>query len=318
MDRLLRRVALALLSFFFANLLRRFGGRPSPMVQVAFWMTGTILSFSAMAIAGRAVSNGLDPFEIMLYRSLFGVVIVVSAARLAGTLGQITARHRSLHLIRNLCHFSGQGLWFYALPLLPLAQVFALEFTSPIWVVVLSPLVLGEKLTRSRVGVALLGFVGILIVARPSVVTMNIGLLAAALSAVCFAGSIILTKRLTRSETITCILFYLTTMQLAFGAICAGIDGDVAVPSAAHWPWLILIGFAGVCAHFCLTTALALAPAAVVVPFDFIRLPAIAVVGLLLYNEPLDGFVFLGAGVIFAANYVNIWRETRSLPSPKR
>ena len=73
-----------------------------------------------------------------------------------------------------------------------------------------------------------------------------------------------------------------------------------------------------VCAHFCLTTALALAPAAVIVPFDFIRLPAIAVVGLLLYNEPLDGFVFLGAGVIFAANYVNIWRETRSVPSPKR
>ena len=243
MDRLLRRVALALRSFFFASLLRRFGGRPSPMGQVAFWMTGTILSFSAMAIAGRAVSDELDPFEIMLYRSLFGVMIVVSATRLAGTLSQITARHRSLHLIRNLCHFSGQGLWFYALPLLPLAQVLALEFTSPIWVVVLSPLLLGEKLTRSRVGVALLGFIGIFIFARPGVVTMNIGLLAAALSVVCFAESIILTKRLTLSETITCILFYLTTMQLVFGAICAGIVGDVAVPSAAQWPWLILIGF---------------------------------------------------------------------------
>ena len=134
-------------------------------------------------------------------------------------------------------------MWFYALPLLPLAQVFALEFTSPIWVVVLSPLLLGEKLTRSRVGVALLGFIGIFIFARPGVVTMNIGLLAAALSVVCFAESIILTKRLTLSETITCILFYLTTMQLVFGAICAGIVGDVAVPSAAQWPWLILIGF---------------------------------------------------------------------------
>ena len=120
-------------------------------------------------------------------------------------------------------------------------------------------------------------------------------------------------KRLTRSETITCILFYLTTIQLVFGAICTGIDGDITVPPASHWPWLILIGFAGICAHFCLTTALSLAPAALVVPFDFIRLPAIAVVGLVLYNEPLDGFVFLGAGIIFAANYFNIWHETNSL-----
>ena len=282
---------------------------------VALWMSGAIVSFSTMAIAGRAVSDELDAVEILLYRSIFGLGIVLAGAWFAGTLSQINARHRGLHLSRNLCHFSGQALWFSALPLLPLAQIFALEFTSPIWVLVLSPLILGEKLTRLRVGVALVGFVGILIVARPGVVTMNIGVVAAALSAVCFAGSIILTKRLTRTETLTCILFYLTAMQLVFGLVCAGFDGNITLPSLMVWPWLVLIGCAGVCAHFCLITALTLAPAAVVVPFDFIRLPAIAVVGLVFYDEALDIFVLIGAVVIFAANYANIWAETRQPPS---
>ena len=282
---------------------------------VALWMSGAIVSFSTMAIAGRAVSDELDAVEILLYRSIFGLGIVLAGAWFAGTLSQINARHRGLHLSRNLCHFSGQALWFSALPLLPLAQIFALEFTSPIWVLVLSPLILGEKLTRLRVGVALVGFVGILIVARPGVVTMNIGVVAAALSAVCFAGSIILTKRLTRTEALTCILFYLTAMQLVFGLVCAGFDGNITLPSLMVWPWLVLIGCAGVCAHFCLTTALTLAPAAVVVPFDFIRLPAIAVVGLVFYDEALDIFVLIGAVVIFAANYANIWAETRQPPS---
>ena len=282
---------------------------------VALWMSGAIVSFSTMAIAGRAVSDELDAVEILLYRSIFGLGIVLAGAWFAGTLSQINARHRGLHLSRNLCHFSGQALWFSALPLLPLAQIFALEFTSPIWVLVLSPLILGEKLTRLRVGVALVGFVGILIVARPGVVMMNIGVVAAALSAVCFAGSIILTKRLTRTETLTCILFYLTAMQLVFGLVCAGFDGHITLPSLMIWPWLVLIGCAGVCAHFCLTTALTLAPATVVVPFDFIRLPAIAAVGLVFYDEALDIFVLIGAVVIFAANYANIWAETRQPPS---
>jgi drug/metabolite transporter (DMT)-like permease len=120
------------------------------------------------------------------------------------------------------------------------------------------------------------------------------------------------TKKLTRTQSITCILFYLTTMQLVFGLIAAGYDGDIAVPSLAGLPLVLLIGAAGLMAHFCLTNALALAPATVVVPIDFARLPTIAIVGMLLYNEALDIWVFAGAAIIFAGNYFNIWAETRS------
>lgn len=281
-----------------------------PLLAAA-WMLGAIISFTAMAIAARAVSFELDTFEIMTYRSLIGVFLVVGGAAVAGTLGQVTRRSMGLHFIRNLSHFIGQNLWLFAVTLIPLTQVFALEFTTPIWVMVLAVFVLNEPLTRVRVATGLLGFVGILIVTRPWSIGISPGVMAGALAAIGFAFSAVYTRLLTRTETTTCIMFWLTTMQLGFGAICAGIDGDVALPSLVSVPWLIVIGVAGVVAHFCLTTALSLAPAAVVVPIDFVRLPLIAIVGVLLYNEPLQGPVLIGAALIFAATYVNVMFETR-------
>ncbi|HKL04767.1 MAG TPA: DMT family transporter, partial [Roseovarius sp.] len=124
-------------------------------------------------------------------------------------------------------------------------------------------------------------------------------------------GSIMFTKRLTRTETLTCILFWMTLSQSIFGLICAGLDGDIALPSATSLPWLGVIACGGLMAHFCLTTALSIAPATLVSPVDFTRLPLIAVIGLLVYDEPVDIFVIFGAAIIFGANYLNLWSETR-------
>ncbi|MDP3959185.1 MAG: DMT family transporter, partial [Pseudorhodobacter sp.] len=194
---------------------------------------------------------------------------------------------------------------------IPLAQVFALEFTSPIWVILLSPLFLGERITPARALAAALGFAGILIVARPDFAALNPGVVAAAASAICFATTVILTKALTRGESIVSILFWLTLMQAGFGAIGALADGVMHWPTSASLPWLVLIGLTGVFAHFCLTTALSLASASVVVPVDFARLPVIAVVAMMLYGEPLDGWVLIGGAVIFVANWINIRAENR-------
>jgi drug/metabolite transporter (DMT)-like permease len=282
-----------------------------PVLRAGLWMSGAIVSFCAMAVAGRSLAVELDTFEMMLYRSLIGIVLVLAVGGALGRLGEISTRSLGLHAVRNLFHFTGQNLWFFSLTFIPLAQVFALEFTSPLWVTLLAPLVLGERLTRTRAIAAALGFVGILIVARPGFSEMNVGVLAAAASAICFAGNILFTKRLTRTATITGILFWLTVMQAGLGLVTAGWDGDIAWPSAAAWPWIAVIGCAGLLAHLCLTNALKVAPATVVVPFDFIRLPVIAVIGMALYGEALDAFVFIGAAVIFAANYLNIWTESR-------
>lgn len=280
--------------------------------RAALWMLGSIASFSLMAVAGRSVSHELDTFEIMLYRSITGFVILLCVAGVTGRLAEVRTQRLPVHAFRNVAHFTGQNLWFFALTAIPLAQVFALEFTSPLWVLILAPLLLGERLTRMRAIAAVLGFIGILIVARPSPETVNLGTLAAATSAICFALTMIFTKRLTRHDSLTCILFWMTVMQIGFGLVCAGFDGDIALPGSASLPWVIGIGIGGLTAHFCLTTALSIAPATVVIPVDFARLPVIAIVGMLLYDEPLDIFVILGALLIFGGNYLNIWSETRS------
>lgn len=275
-------------------------------------MIGAITSFTIMAVAGRTVSIELDTFEIMLFRSLTGILIVLTVAKISGTLSQVSTRKVNLHFTRNICHFAGQNLWFYAITLIPLAQLFALEFTTPIWVILLSPLLLKERMTAIGLISAGIGFIGILIVARPDPANLSTGVVAAAACAVFFALTAIVTRKLTRTETITTILFYLTVMQAAFGLICAGYDGDISLPSAGTAPWVIVIGIAGLVAHFCLTKALSIAPASIVMPIDFVRLPAIAVVGMLLYDEPLELLVFVGAALIFAANYLNISYATRT------
>jgi len=269
-------------------------------------MIGAITAFTTMAVAGRAASTNLDTFEIMLYRSLFGVAIVVIVAGYAGTFSQVRATKLKLHILRNAAHFTGQNLWFYAITVIPLAQVFALEFTTPIWVIVLSPFLIGERITRIGAFAAALGFVGILIVAQPDPHALNGGIVAAALCAIAFALTAIATRKLTRTETITCILFFLTTIQACFGLLFAGYDGDIALPTTQTLPWVITIGIAGLTAHFCMTKALSIAPASVVMPIDFVRLPIIAVVGIVLYHEPVDALIFVGGGLIFAANYLNI------------
>lgn len=286
------------------------GSRP---LVAAAWMTGAIVSFSSMAVAGRTLSGELDTFEMMMYRSFIGLAVVLGVGLSMGKMREVRFDRLPLHFLRNLAHFTGQNLWFYALSLITLAQVFALEFTSPIWVVVFAVLFLGERLTPMRLLAVALGFAGALAVARPGAGGDPAGLALAAASAVGFAGSIVCTKMLTRTETIFGILFWLTAMQAVMGIVATGWDGDIAWPSAAAWPWVALIGCAGLLAHTCLTNALAVAPATVVTPMDFLRLPVIAMVGMLAYGEPLDVWVFLGAALIFGGNYLNIWSESRRI-----
>ncbi|OAN73997.1 multidrug DMT transporter permease [Jannaschia sp. EhC01] len=289
---------------------------PSNVPLAALWMIGAVVAFSSMAVAGRELSTSLSTFELMTYRSAIGMVLVVAVGAAAGTLGQISTTRLRGHTLRNVFHFIGQNLWFLAVGLIPLAQLFALEFTSPLWVMALAALFLGERLTPVKIGAGVMGFLGVLIVVQPGSVPFSIGMGAALLAAVCFAITAIFTKRLTRDQSITCILFWLTLIQLILGLVFCLYDGHMALPSAATLPWIIVIGIAGLLAHFCLTSAFAHAPASVVMPIDFARLPLIAVVGMIFYAEPLQWGVLIGAVLIFGANYMNILAEHRRSRSP--
>ncbi|HUF86842.1 MAG TPA: DMT family transporter, partial [Thermohalobaculum sp.] len=272
-------------------------GRPDT-ARASLWMIGAIVSLSLMAVAGREVSTDLDTFELMMYRSLIGAALVIAFGAATGRLALARTHQFRLHVVRNVFHFTGQNLWFYGVAVIPLAQLFAFEFTTPIWVALLAPLVLGEAMTRTRALAILLGFLGILVVARPGLSPLGPGHLAALLAAVGFAGNVLATKRLSLTEGVWTIMFWMTCMQVVFGLVCAGIDGDIALPRRESLVWVAIVGVCGLTAHLSITSALRCAPASVVSPMDFARLPVIAMVGMLVYDEPLEVAVFAGAALI--------------------
>jgi drug/metabolite transporter (DMT)-like permease len=192
--------------------------------------------------------------------------------------------------------------------LIPLAQVFALEFTSPIWVMLAAPLLLGERFTRWKVLAVALGFAGMLLIVKPGFTEIGPGTLWAFSCAFGFAGTIIATKRLSATETPFCVLFYMTLMQTPIGmAVLGGLPS--LPPDAGVWFWTVALALGGLSSHYCLTRAYKLADATVVVPLDFTRLPLIAVVGLIAYNEAIDVAVILGGALIVFGNLMNIRAE---------
>ena len=285
---------------------------PAQPLKAAFYMMGAVISFTAMAVAGREMAPRLDTFEIMLYRSLIGVAVVLAAGSAGNRLGEIGRRDLGLHFLRNASHFAGQNLWFWAVTVITLPQLFAFEFSVPLWVALLAPLFLSERLTALRLGTAVVGFAGIMVVARPDLGGFSPGMIAAAASALGFTFTAIATKRLTRRHSTFSIMFWLVVMQAGMGLVFAGFDGDIALPDGATLPWVLLVGLAGLFAHFCITSALQIAPAIIVYPMDFIRLPLAAVIGILFYAEPFQLSVFIGAAIVLAANVANIWNERRA------
>ena len=217
-----------------------------------------------------------------------------------------------LHLRRNLFHYTGQNLWFYAVTVIPLSQLVALEFTNPIWVALLAPFLLGERLTRTRVVGALLGFVGVLVVAQPGHAPLEAGHAAALIAAVCFALNTIFTKQIMRFDSVLCVIFWMTLLQ-GSASLLLSLPGGIPAPSAATAPWLLVVGVTGLTAHYSLTSALSHAPASIVAPMEFIRLPLIALVGMWLYAEPLRPAIFAGAALIIAGNLINLRAESRGL-----
>ena len=287
---------------------------PAAPLKAALWMLGALLSFSGMAVAGREISAELDTFQLMFYRSVLGFLIILGIAAATGGFGQFQTRRLGLHVSRNAIHFVGQFGWFYGVALIPLAEVFAIEFTSPLWVALLAPFFLGERLTRARVLAVVVGFCGAMVVIRPGFTEFNAGTLAVLVAALGFAGSTITTKRLAATEAPLAILFYMSLVQAPLGLLPS--LGNLQMPGGVTWAWLVVVTLAGLSAHFCMAQAFRRADATLVIPIDYLRLPLIALVGMALYAEPLDPFILIGGAIILAGNYWNIRAETRPVAGP--
>jgi drug/metabolite transporter (DMT)-like permease len=287
--------------------------------RVAAWMIGAVVSFSASALAVRALAKQLNIFEILSIRSGAGVlVLLVLIATRPELRPEVSLRHIGFHLARNTTHFIGQYAWALAVTVLPFATVFSLEFTTPAWVALLAAFVLGEHMTKSRLGSVVLGFLGVVLIVRPGSASFQPMALVVLFAAFIFAFSLILTKQLTNRVSTFAIIFWMNVIQLpitiAWPLIVPAKGGpslfifrlgtELIVPTLA-------LGVVGLTSHFCLTQAFRSGDATVVVPLDFLRIPLIALVGWIFYGEHLDGFVFAGAGFIICGVLWNLSAESR-------
>jgi drug/metabolite transporter (DMT)-like permease len=281
------------------------------VLAVVAWMSGTLLSFSAVAVSIRELSGLLGVFEILTLRSAAGIVILVALALMRPSLRTgFVPRRMGLHFQRNFIHFLGQYAWALGVTLLPLATVFAIEFTTPAWVALFAALILREQLTRPRILAIVLGLIGILVILRPGSEALDPAALIVLFSALCFALVTIATKRLTGTESTFAILFWMNAMQLPMNYLGSDPLFFLMIPELPLLP-LIGICVGGLSAHFCLTNAYRHGDAVVVVPLDFMRLPLIALVGFWLYAEPLDPFVFAGAVIILAGILQSLRAESQ-------
>lgn len=280
----------------------------SKTLRGALWMSGAVLSFCAMAIAARQLLKHLGTFEILFFRTGVALLIVMAFALRTGV-ATLRTRRFGLHLWRNGVHLGGQASWVYAIGALPLATVFAIEFTSPIWTAVLAVLFLGERMNAGRAMMLALGLAGVLVILRPGLGDFQPAALVMLAGSLFFAIQFIGTKQLSATESPMAVLFWMSVIQTPV-CLAAALPGWIA-PALADLPWILAIGAGSFTAHYCMTRAMKLADAMVVVPVDYFRLPLIAVVGAVFYAEPFDPMVFLGAGMIFAGVWFSLTRENR-------
>ena len=269
------------------------------------WMGGAVASFLLMAIAGRELSAEVGPAEIVAFRNLLCLAVLAAILAKIGWRHGATARPWR-HVLRNTIHFAATYGWFHAIAHIPIAEVFAIEFTSPIWTALLAALLLGERLNAARIGAIALGFVGTMVILRPGLAIVQPAALAALAAAFGYAVTYIFTKSMVSTEKPLVILLWMNAVQLplAIGFSAA----DWVTPSMPLWPWVAVVGACGLSSHYCLSRALEHGEATIVIPIDFLRLPAAALIAWLLYAERVDPWVFVGAAIIFAGVLLNLRR----------
>jgi drug/metabolite transporter (DMT)-like permease len=286
-------------------------GQQFRVLWLALWMAGAIASYIASALAVRALSKSLSVFEFMSVRSASGLVFLLGLVAVWPKMRRgLTSRRIGLHLVRNSVHFAGQILWVLAVALLPLATVFALEFTAPIWVALLAAMLLGERLTLTRGASIALCLVGTLVILHPGVSGFTPIVLLALGAAIARSCTDVVTKKLTQTETTFAILFWMNLMQLPMTLSCSGLSFVARLDASMALP-LIAAAITGLSVHLCMAQAFRYGDATVVVSLDFLRVPLIAVIGWSFYGEALDALVLAGSGLVIAGVIWNLRAEAR-------
>lgn len=280
------------------------------MIRSTLWMIGALTSFCLMAVGARELNGQISVFQILFFRSIVGLLVLFPIILLSKKRGFLFPKRLNLHVVRNLFHFAGQYGWFLGIGLLPLATVFAIEFTVPFWTIIISYLFLKESITVKKIIAVLLGILGVIVIVQPSLEVAHYGSLIVLGAAICYAFSHVATKSLSNTEHPLTIIFMMCLIQAPLGLLLF-IEGWTT-PVGVEWLWLTIIGLTALSAHYCMTKAMQYAEVTFVVTMDMFRLPLISLIGVLLYSEHFSVALVLGMLLIVAGNSVNIYGKKNS------
>jgi drug/metabolite transporter (DMT)-like permease len=282
-------------------------GLPSP-VRAALWMVAASSAFAVMIILIRHLTVTFDPLQVVFFRNAFGLIAMLPW--LAGHgIGALRTQRLGLHALRATIGIVSMICWFTALSLMPLAQATALSFTAPIFTSVLAVIFLGEVMRLRRWSATAVGLLGTLIIVRPGYESMEPAALLAIASALLGAASPIFVKIMARTESTGAIVTYMVLFLTPMSLVPALLVWQQ--PSLAETGFAALLGLAGTLGHLCLTRALASADATLVVPFDYLRLPAVALLAYLVFAEVPVIWTWIGGVIIAASSLYMTLREAR-------
>jgi len=271
--------------------------------KASLWMLVALTGFSFMAVAAREVSSELSTYHILFFRSLIALFILSFVFTLKGW-SYLKVNNYSLHFKRNFSHFIGQYGWFYGIAVLPLAEVFALEFTVPIWTAIAAYFLINENINRYKLIAIILGIVGVIIILRPGIEIIHPAAFAVLFGAASYGIAHTLTRKLALQTNVLSILFFMSFLQLLFTLPATFYDWKNFASEAFYL--LVLITLFGLIAHFAMSKALGLTDATIVIPMDFLRLPLIIVLAYWFYNEGVDVYLIAGALIMLAGNMINV------------
>ena len=226
-----------------------------------------------------------------------------------------TAFHTSrigLHVLCGLFTYVAVLCWFYAATRMPVAEFFALQFTTPLFTIALAMVVLRQSVGAKNWLATFVGFAGVLIILRPGIIEVTLGALAALISSAGYASVNTTIKVTSRTDSSTAIVFYVNLLMVPLSLPMAVYDWRM--PDWTDWPLIVGVAVFSTVAFVATTRAVSAADARVVQPVNFLRLPIAAAFGWFFFNQVSDRWTWIGALVIFASTTYVLTRETRTPP----
>jgi drug/metabolite transporter (DMT)-like permease len=286
-----------------------------PLQRILLGIGLRVLAMAAFACMSAVVKwcgdAGVPVFEIIFFRNAFAFVpLGLYIWRTSGP-GVIRTRRPMSHLARSGIGIASMVCGFHALQHLPLTEATALQFTSPLFMTALSALVLSEAVGRHRWAAVIVGFIGVLVIARPEPGHFNaLGVSLAILSAMGAAGANVAIRQMAGTERGATIVFYFTLAGTLLGLAGATVTGWVT-PDLPTLGLLVLAGVIGGVGQLFVTEAVRQAPVGVVAPFDYTQLLWATLLGFLVWGELPRATTIAGALVVAASGVYILHRELR-------